>query len=119
MDRIRVLICGDRNWSNLKIIEDFILTLPKDTEIIEGECRGADKKSRYVAEKHGYTVIPVPAEWSKYGNAAGPIRNQNMIDKYKPNLVIAFHNNLESSKGTKDMVKRAEKAGIPVKLVKE
>lgn len=116
---MRVLICGDRNWGNLKIIEDFILTLPKETEIIEGECRGVDKKSRYVAEKHGYTVIPVPAEWSKYGNKAGPIRNQKMLDDYNPDLVVAFHNNIEKSRGTKDMIKRAKKAGIPVKLITE
>jgi hypothetical protein len=35
-----------------------------------------------------------------------------MLTKGKPDLVIAFHANLEESKGTKNMVSQAEKAGI-------
>jgi len=114
-----VLICGDRNWNNFKVIEDFILTLSKDTVIIEGDCRGADKISGYIARKHGLEVIPVPAKWNKYGKTAGPIRNQEMLDKYKPSLVVAFHNHIETSKGTKDMIERAINAGIKFKLIKE
>ena len=46
--------------------------------------------------------------------AAGPIRNQRMLVEGKPDLVIAFHDDLESSRGTKDMIKRSLKAGIRV-----
>jgi hypothetical protein len=95
------------------------LILSKDTKIIEGDCRGADKISGFLARKHGLEVIPVPAKWNVYGLAAGPIRNQEMLDKYKPNLVVAFHNDIEHSKGTRDMVNRAIKAGIEVKIIKE
>lgn len=115
----RILICGDRNWTNFKLIEDFILTLPKDTVIIEGDCRGADKISGFLARKHGLEVIVVSAKWNKYGLKAGPIRNQEMIDDYKPDLVIAFHNDLEHSKGTKDMVQKAINFGIKVQIIKE
>lgn len=114
-----VLICGNRNWNNFRIIEDFILTLPKDTKIVEGDCRGADKISGYLGKKHGYEVIPVPAEWNKYGKAAGPIRNKKMLDKYKPDLVVAFHNDIKHSKGTIDMITKAIDAGIPFKIIKE
>jgi hypothetical protein len=114
-----VLICGDRNWNNFKLIEAFIITLPKSTKIVEGDCRGADKISGYLARKHGLEVIPVPAKWELYGKAAGPIRNQEMIDKYKLDLVVAFHNHIESSKGTKDMIERAKKAGIEFRIIKE
>lgn len=114
-----VLICGSRNWNNFKVIEDFISTLPKDTIIIEGDCRGADKISGYLARQHGLLVIRVSAKWEKYGLAAGPIRNQKMLDTYKPDLVVAFHNHIEDSKGTKDMVERALRYGIEVKIIKE
>lgn len=114
-----VLICGDRNWDNFKVIENFILTLPKGTTIIEGDCRGVDKISGYLARKHGLEVIAVRAKWEIYGLAAGPIRNKEMLDKYKPDLVVAFHNNVENSKGTKNMVEQAAKAGIEVRLMKE
>jgi len=117
--KLRVLICGDRNWNNFKVIEDYILTLPKETIIIEGDCRGADKISGYLARQHGYHVIAVSAKWEKYGLAAGPIRNQEMIDTYKPDLVVAFHNHIEDSKGTKDMIERASRYGIEIKIIKE
>lgn len=116
---MKIIICGDRNWTNFKVIEDFILTLSKDTVIIEGDCRGADKISGYLARKHELEVISVPAKWELYGLAAGPIRNQEMLDTYKPNLVVAFHNHIETSKGTKDMIEKAVIARIEFKIIKE
>jgi hypothetical protein len=116
---MRILICGDRNWNNFKVIEDFILTLPKDTVIIEGDCRRADKISGYLARKHGLEVLVFPAKWEKYGNAAGPIRNKQMLDEGKPDLVVAFHNDLEHSKGTQNTVNQAMKVNIEVKIIKE
>lgn len=53
------------------------------------------------------------ANWLKFGRTAGPIRNQIMIEK-GADLVIAFPS--ETSKGTRDMIKRAEAAGIPVEV---
>lgn len=55
-----------------------------------------------------------PADWARYGRGAGPRRNQAMLDIGQPDLVVAFHNNLEASKGTKDMLTRAMGAGIPI-----
>lgn len=31
-----------------------------------------------------------------------------------PDLVLYFHRNLRNSKGTKNMVEQAEKAGVPI-----
>jgi hypothetical protein len=116
---MRVLICGDRNWNNFRLIEEFIVTLPEGSIIIHGNCRGADKISGYLGRQHGYHVIAVSAKWEKYGNAAGPIRNQEMLDLYKPELVVAFHNDIEHSKGTRNMVEKARRAGIEVKIIRE
>ena len=52
------------------------------------------------------------ADWDKHGKAAGAIRNREMLKKGQPNLVIAFHTALQQSKGTRDMVELAKKAGI-------
>lgn len=112
-----VVICGDRNWTNKEIIKEFIrVWLPKHTVIIQGGCRGADKLARDAAVELGYNFITVNAEWNKYGKSAGPIRNQKMIDM-KPHWVIAFHENIESSKGTKHMVGLAEKHHISYSVV--
>lgn len=110
-----VLICGDRNWTDYKMIEDFIVTLPKGTKIIEGDCKGVDQLSGFIGKKHGYEVIVVPAEWEKYGKKAGPIRNQKMLDM-KPDFVVAFHNDIEHSKGTKNMIDLAIEERVYVEL---
>lgn len=100
--------------------------------IIEGVARGADGCAHWWAESsplhshnetHGYDTpiefvhLPYPANWNLHHKAAGPIRNQQMLDEGKPNLVVAFHNDINNSKGTQHMVKIAKKAGIPTFVV--
>lgn len=115
---LRILICGDRRWTDRKAIEDFIKTLPKDTVIIEGECKGADMMARDLAYSYQLEVYQFPAQWERYGKAAGPIRNEAMIRYGRPDLVVAFHNNLSKSKGTWNMITRARKHGIPYQVIK-
>jgi hypothetical protein len=117
-----VLVTGDRNWNTAvqrRAVFDQLVNLQAYTTdgnvcIIHGAARGADTLAAQVARELGYDAVPYPAEWDKYGRAAGPIRNQQMLDEERINLVLAFHDDLVGSKGTKDMVKRALKAGIHV-----
>lgn len=109
---MRVLICGSRNWTDEFTIEEYIKTLPPQSVVIHGDCRGADKMAGKLAVKHGHSVMAFPAKWGKFGRAAGPMRNRQMILDGEPDLVVAFHNNLTESKGTKNMMKQAGKAGI-------
>lgn len=113
---MKVLVCGDRNWINKEVVKRRLLELPSNTIIIEGGCRGADLIAREVALEIGLEVVEFPAVWNKYGNAAGPIRNMKMLNA-KPHLVIAFHNDLKNSKGTKHMVTEARKRGIEVEVI--
>ena len=84
--------------------------------VVEGGAKGADSLAKKVANKLGIEVREYPAEWDKYGRAAGPIRNQEMLGE-KPDLVLAFHSNIEKSKGTKNMITLARRQGVHVKLV--
>lgn len=117
---MRILVCGDRNWKNKELIEKVLLNIVQSKNesflIIHGACRGADQLAGEVAEKLNINILEFPAQWNKYGNAAGPIRNQKMLDEEKPDLVIAFHNNISQSKGTGDMIKRSKMANIPIKV---
>ena len=117
---LRILVCGDRNWDNFKMIYNTLAQFSgmsaSDDEsiiVIDGTCRGADALGNKAAKKLGFKTKRFAANWDKYYKAAGPIRNQQMLDEGKPNLVLAFHTNLANSKGTKDMLNRARKAGIP------
>lgn len=113
---MRVLVCGSRNWAKVAPIRRELQRI-KDLEcVIEGEAKGADRLSRWVATDLGVPVERFPADWLQYGRAAGPIRNRKMLRDGKPDLVLAFHENLAESKGTKDMVEQAKRAGVPVKV---
>lgn len=113
---MKVLVCGDRNWANKGIIRKRLLELPSNVIIIEGGCNGADLIAREVALKIGLEVVEFPAAWKKYGEAAGPVRNIKMLNA-QPHLVIAFHDNIKSSKGTKHTVTEARKRGIKVEVI--
>jgi hypothetical protein len=114
MKPVKVLVCGDRNWSNWVVMEKRLTTLPPGTVIVHGACRGADLMADWLAKyRLNLKVKPYPANWRAYGKAAGPIRNRKMYDAEKPELVIAFHLDLSlaTSKGTKDMIEYAYSQG--------
>lgn len=105
----------------MDIIERELRKLPVDTVVIHGAARGADTLGKFVAERIGLKVINdgkgFPADWKRYGKGAGPIRNQQMLDDGKPDLVLAFHENINESVGTKDMVARARRIGLKVMII--
>jgi len=112
----RVLVCGSRNWSDRDYLEGFLdRTLESHgiDVVIHGAARGADTMAGEWASKRGIPVMAFPADWAAHGRAAGPIRNQRMLDEGKPTLVIAFALNLSTSKGTSDMLRRAGRANLP------
>jgi hypothetical protein len=118
-----VLICGSREWWDPEPIRREIRKRKTwckrqgyELVIIEGEARGADQTARIVAEQEDVHVIRVAALWETRGKPAGPQRNAIMA-AIGPQEVVAFHEDIENSKGTKDMLKRAEKLDIPTKVV--
>ena len=111
----KVLVTGDRNWQGEDVIMRELRKMKPDV-VVEGGAKGADSLAKKVANKLGIEVREYPAEWDKYGRAAGPIRNQEMLGE-KPDLVLAFHSNIEKSKGTKNMITLARRQGVHVKLV--
>ncbi len=84
--------------------------LPSDIEIISGMARGVDTLAVDWAINNWCKWHEFPADWEANGTAAGPIRNQKMLDEGKPDLVIAF----PGGSGTADMVRRAKAAGVKV-----
>jgi len=112
-----ILVCGGREWNNLEVMVREMECLPKVATIVHGAAKGADTMAGLIAEQLGMTVLPFPADWKKYGRSAGPVRNREMFRKTDPDLVLAFHENIDASKGTKDMVNYARQQGCPTKIV--
>jgi len=118
-ERMVILVTGDRNWTKARsdvVLEALQEHQDKNPIVVHGAAKGVDLLAARIAEGLGYEVHPHPADWDKYHKAAGPIRNREMLEE-KPDLVLAFHDDIVSSKGTKNMVNQAVAAGIPVLLV--
>jgi len=114
---LTVLCCGDRNWTDRKIIRTVLGSIAKRIDVvIEGEARGADRICCQEAEALGLRVEKFPADWDGEGRRAGILRNIQMLD-CGPNLVLAFHDHLETSEGTGHTVRTALSRGIMVLLV--
>jgi len=122
--KIRLLICGDREWKKKDRIrrELLLLGISNIEVVIHGAARGADSLGAEVAEELGINkrrIKPFPAKWEEQGKAAGVIRNSQMLKEGRPTYVLAFHSHLKTqSKGTADMVRKAKAVGIEVKVIK-
>jgi len=115
---MKILVCGDRNWKDDIKMYEVLKTFLNGVILVHGDAKGADKMAGRIGSKLGFKVIAYPAKWDIFGKGAGPIRNQQMLDEnYDIEEVIAFHNDIENSKGTKDMLRRAQKRGIKNKLI--
>ena len=110
---MRVLVTGSRDWTDEEAIEVALAPLGTGGEpvtIVHGACpTGADAIAHKIALRYGYEVEPHPADWTTHGRAAGPIRNQEMVD-LGADLCLAFP--LSTSRGTWDCVRRAIEADI-------
>lgn len=126
---MRVLIYGGRDFATTKeehlkamaflnklCIEVFPRTetdeygnyLPAIT-VISGEAKGADTVGTDFAVVNWTGYEGFPADWDTHGKAAGHIRNQQMLDS-GIDLAIQF----PGGRGTADMRRRLDKAGVRV-----
>lgn len=115
---MRVLVCGSRHFTDGERLFDVLDNLNSETTItgiVEGGARGADNLGSKWADSRRIERIRFSADWERYGKGAGPIRNKQMLDEGKPDLVVAFM--FKDSRGTKNMVEQAEKAGVPTKVI--
>lgn len=106
---MRVLVCGGRDYNDQLKVTSILNTLGV-TSLIHGNAAGADELVDRWAKANHIKVTPFPADWGTFGKSAGPIRNQQMLEEGKPDIVVAF----PGGKGTADMVRRAKRAGIEV-----
>lgn len=116
---IRIIIAGGRDFHDYSLLEkeasEFISTLEnvEGIQIVSGGAKGVDSMGERFAKEKALELIKFPADWKKYGRAAGPKRNAQMAD-YATHL-LSFWNG--ESKGTKSMISLAKKKELQVKVV--
>lgn len=114
-DQYRVIIAGGRYFSDYELLKEKCDEFLKDKTseeivIINGHASGADSLGERYAQEKCYKIETYPADWKKYGRAAGPIRNEQMSNI--ANALIAFWDG--KSKDTKSMLNLAKKKGLQV-----
>jgi predicted Rossmann-fold nucleotide-binding protein len=109
---MRVIVCGGRFYDDAgevaRRLGAFHARHPI-TCILHGGAPGADRLAGRWGETQGIPTLAFPADWTRLGNAAGPVRNAAMLAE-RPDAVIAF----AGGSGTADMIRRANMAGVPV-----
>lgn len=128
-NRICIIATGDRSatFSDWRQTIKNALTAPDvmgtESVLIHGDAAGIDTHAGRIAGMHGWSVIPVPAMWDDFHprGKAGPIRNKAMLkmgltlsDHGYDLRVYAFHDNLDGSKGTRNMVNQASEKSVLV-----
>ena len=117
------LVCGGRLYRDAsqldRVLSAAVERLDLDA-IVQGgqvtidpetnEKYGADHLAKQWALDHKLQCETFYADWNGLGKAAGPLRNQKMLDEAKPVGCIAF----PGGRGTYDMVRRVRAAGLPV-----
>jgi len=109
---LRIIVCGGREFADRdKMFKALTNIGESQVTIVHGAARGADTLAADVAEQLGWTVEAHPADWNRHGKAAGIIRNQKMLDTGVDGVIA-----MPGGRGTADMVRRAQDAGIPVEV---
>ena len=113
MKRFVLLVCGGRDFIDMPRVSaalDAVQAKRPITLLVHGAARGADTLAATWAQRRSVPTLAFPADWERDGKAAGPLRNQRMLDEARPDGVVAF----PGGRGTADMKQRARAAGVTV-----
>ena len=107
---MKVIIAGGRDFNSSFIMYNTLYgTEEMIDEVISGNAKGADTLGAEWAKLKNIPVKYFPADWNKYGKAAGFIRNAEMGDY--ADMLIAFWDG--QSKGTQHMIQTMKRNKKP------
>lgn len=129
---VKLIIAGSRWFDNFRFISeklDYYTQNLYEITVISGCCDvgkltferpdgtkvyGVDGMGERWAEDNGLYCDYYPANWTKFGNSAGPIRNREMG-------LVATHCIVfpgTRSKGSKSMIEIAEELKLPRRVIR-
>ncbi len=112
----RVIIAGGRDFKDYnlltKTMDHLLSNIQDDIIVVCGKARGADTLGERYAKEYGYSVQYFPANWNRYGKAAGYLRNTKMAKN--ADALVAFWDG--ASLGTRHMIETAKAHGLKVRI---
>lgn len=112
---MKVIIAGTRD------IKDYTLVVraiedsgwkDKITEVVSGCATGIDTLGEQWARANNIPVKEMPADWSSYGNSAGPMRNRKMAE-YADAAIVIWDG---KSRGTRNMIENMIRRKKPYRI---
>jgi hypothetical protein len=116
---MRIIVAGGVGWTDTEAIRRELAKLPASSTVIHGDSPGADALAGQIAAQLGLTVEACrknEQDYARHGRAAWKGLNERMLAG-GIELVLAFHADLASSRGTRHLVELARAAGVEVRLV--
>lgn len=116
-DKLAFIVCGGRRMvmslEKARWLVNLIEELKPDV-VFTGGARGADREAAVIVKDFKVPHVAVSAEWKKYGDSAGPIRNKKMLeralDRAERVIVLAY----PGGPGTQNMKSLALKQNVEV-----
>lgn len=118
-ENFKVIVAGSRGFNDYRLLREncnSALREKKKTHniiIVSGHAKGADAFGEKYAKDEGFDLEIFPADWKKFGKAAGFRRNEQMAEF--ADALIAFWDG--KSHGTKHMIDIATEKGMKVKVI--
>jgi len=111
---LKIAVVGSRGFNDYDYMTSILNNIEDITLIVSGGAPGADRLAEMYADQNNINKLILKADWDKYGKSAGMIRNKDIVDNAE--FIIAFWDGV--SKGTKNSIDRAKKAGKQVVVFK-
>ena len=118
-ENFKVVIAGSRGFSNYKLLVEKCNSILREKKkeaniiIVSGHAKGADTLGEKYANDEKFDLEIYPAEWKKFGKAAGFRRNEKMAEI--ADAVIAFWDG--KSNGTRHMIDISKEKGLDVRVI--
>ncbi len=120
----RVIVAGSRELQieSAEFIKSTLETRlagidPSKITLVHGGASGADQLASKAGRELGMNIEVHRADWNTHGKAAGPIRNQQMVDAGAHRVIAFVGKPLDQSRGTADLIDRAGNKNIPTSVV--
>lgn len=117
---MKVIIAGSRTLTSYRRVWEACADKVGDktwpwpwTEVVSGGALGVDRLGEAYAREMRLPIAYFYPDWKTHGRAAGPIRNRQMAEYADALIAITT-----GSRGTADMIRQAEAAGLLVYVVR-
>jgi hypothetical protein len=118
---MRVIVAGAVAWTDAEAIRRELARMPPGTTVIHGDCAGADAIAGQVAGQLGFNVERMAKnrqDYARYQRQAWKGLNERMLAS-GAELVLAFHPNIEASRGSGHLIELARAANVEVRVFAE